>query len=352
MGSGSLFRFQIREPILEATLEQVSRTLKPERILIAYRRRSDENLTLVAQRGFVGSLSLETADVSHSTIEEVYQGAGTRTSNEQFPAPRPTATASMNFAGLRSVLCAPIITHEHGIIGVIYADDKRVVGAFGQAHVDWLTRIGKALGSTITAEQVVIKPVQAEPSTPSEWWKHYRAQAWNARGANDLQSAESFLKQALGCCSDADLPGLCLSRTLNDLSEVYRQQGRLDEAESLIKEAIKVADAYREVSYAQKVPFYNNLAGLLYARERWNEAEDVYESILSALRNHGLDDSQVAIPVLCNLGTLLLKVGEVVRALHLFGKASKIAETEHGRQSSVTQRCRKKLQECRQLLAS
>ena len=65
-------KFEIRREVLEATLDQVVRTLGPERALIALADCSNSPLQIEVQRGFVGEVCLQEADVSWSTIETVF----------------------------------------------------------------------------------------------------------------------------------------------------------------------------------------------------------------------------------------------------------------------------------------
>jgi tetratricopeptide (TPR) repeat protein len=256
----------------------------------------------------------------------------------------------MSLSGLRSVLCAPIVHKSRGIIGVLYADDKRTVGAFGQEHLDWLVQIGKALGS-----RAVFTPLEKdEPVTrtsPVEDWKNSRNQALVALKAGDLDSAETCLKRALGCFEPECFDTLSMARTLSDLSEVYRLQSRFNEAEHLISEALRIADSDANIGFQQTIPFLNNLAGLYYAKGEAERAKSVYAHILSELDRHGDRSQARAVPVICNLGTLCLREGQVIRALGYFAEATRLAEEAWGESNPVTTRCRLKLAECQKLSA-
>ena len=111
-------KYEIRREVLEATLDQVVRTLGPERALIALAQGPRSPLQLEVQRGFVGLVCLEEADVSLSTIQTVFGSGRSEQSLVRGETTPPEATDSMKYAGLRSVLCAPIFRDGHEPFGV------------------------------------------------------------------------------------------------------------------------------------------------------------------------------------------------------------------------------------------
>ena len=334
-------KYEIRQEVLEATLDQVVRTLGPERALIALAQGPTSPLQLEVQRGFVGLACLEEADVSLSTIETVFGSGRSEQSLVRGETTPPEATDSMKYAGLRSVLCAPIFRDGHEPFGVIYLDDKTKVGAFGEQHLAWLTRIGKALGSNA-------RRTEREPDH-SELWRDFREQAFRA-GNVDLRLAESCLKKALACCLDGDLGALCRARTLSDLSEILRLQGRHSQALQLIKKAIVAVGAESEIGYAATIPFYNNLAGLHYELGQTEQAEALYRRIVQRADQLGAE-CKALIPVLCNWGTVSLKAQKLTLALSLFERASRLAAERFGEQNQIVLQCRQRLDECRRLSA-
>lgn len=334
-------KFEIRQEVLEATLDQVVRTLRPERALIALMDSPKSPLQLEVQRGFVGQVCLESADLSLSTIQTVLGSGRSEQSLVRGQITPPKATESMRYAGLRSVLCAPIFRDEHEPFGVIYLDDKTKVGAFGEQHLSWLTRIGKALGSNA-------RVVERLPD-PSELWRDYREQAFRARNV-DLSLAESCLKKALACCLDGDLGALCRARTLSDLSEILRLQGRHAQALQLVKKAISAAEAESEVDYTATIPFYNNLAGLHYALGETERAESLYRRIVERADQLGAE-CKALIPVLSNWGTVSLKAQKLTLALSLFERAARLASERFGEQNQIVVQCQQRLDECRRLSA-
>lgn len=330
--------------ILEASLEQVFRTLRPERALIAYRRSTNIPLHLAAQRGFVGNVSMDTLDISHSTILEVYEGAGSQQCLQSVTAV-PGPTQSMKHAGIRSVLCAPVVHRSEGIIGVLYVDDTRKIGSFGPEHLAWLARVGSALAANARLMEV------PEEATLYNQWADFRRLAHQASKSQDLDSAEEFLKKALACCEEGELETLCFSRTLGDLAEVLRRKGSIEQAESLLLEAIRLAEDCPSIPYPAIVPLYNNLGGLFVGRGLIEEAKAVFETVLQKLKGFPPQHWTGGLAVLCNLGTLYLGSGELVRALELFSEASRRAAELHGTDGLVARQCLAKLEECRRLIA-
>ena len=335
------FIFEIRQEVLAATLDQVVRTLRPERALIALSEGSGRPLRLVEQRGFEEDITLSEADISMSIIESVVGSGDSRQTLIEGATTPPQATESMKYAGIRSVLCSPIVRDGHGAFGVIYMDDKTKIGAFGEQHLSWLARIARALGSNARVSQ-------ADPSH-SELWTEYRKKAFQARKF-DLSLAESFLKKALACTLEGELGALSRARTLSDLSEILRLQGRLDQALKLIKEAIAAAESDLEIDYSATIPFFNNLAGLQYALGDEEQAERLYRNIVRRADRRG-EQCKALIPVLCNWATISLKSNRSDTALSLFERAAQLAEEQFGEQNQIVEQCRRRVDECRQLIA-
>lgn len=326
-----LVRLDFAPEVLQTTLDQVLRTLKPDRVLIAYRASFDEDLKLGAQRGFPEPLNLGGDEVNGKLIQSVLQRG-----KSQSIAP--------------SLVCVPLFDPEDAPFGVIYAEDNSGVGTFGKEAVEWLGQISKALSSRVLSDSVALEETFESDDLPSKMqiWKKLRDRGIKARKIGNLKTAETSLKKALVYAKARKIGGLSLARTLNDLSEIMRLQGREEEAEELIRECLDVVEAHPEIDGRSSIPFYNNLAGLYYAKGQVEKAEQTYCQILERLDSLGDRNWGNAIPVLCNLGTLCLGSGQFERAIRYHDKAVRLATELWGESDPVTQQCMNKLAECRE----
>ncbi|HEY9869996.1 MAG TPA: tetratricopeptide repeat protein, partial [Candidatus Obscuribacterales bacterium] len=74
-------------------------------------------------------------------------------------------------------------------------------------------------------------------------------------------------------------PSLAVS--LNNLADLYRAQGKLDQAERLYKQALEVAEKKGEPGHPDVIVCLNNLADLYAAQGKPDEAEPLYERAMA-----------------------------------------------------------------------
>src|SRR3954451_2955510 len=75
------------------------------------------------------------------------------------------------------------------------------------------------------------------------------------------------------------------AEALNNLALLYRDQGRLTEAEPLYKKAIAISEKALPADHPTLATRYNNLAGLYGAQGRLTEAEPLYRRALAILES-------------------------------------------------------------------
>ena len=83
--------------------------------------------------------------------------------------------------------------------------------------------------------------------------------------------ALSIRRRVLG----ADLPDTASS--LNNLAELYRSQGRNEDAEPLYDEALSITRRVLGADHPDKAGSLNNPSGLYYAQGRYSEAVPLYK---------------------------------------------------------------------------
>ena len=342
------------EDDLSQALDQVARTLKPERILLVTREMSRSPSFRVNSHGFpeqpstqfLLTNSLQALGVSLSNIENVMATGKAINCIDADESSSQGATDSVIMTGIRSILCAPIKnTHGH-TVGVLYADDRKRRGMFSAAHVEWVLSFCKALGGRAQVETVADYLPAPEPATRQEIWSKIRKKGLLAKSLGSLEIAEKCLIRALAYCRCRDLKGLFLARTLNDLAEVLRLRNKFEAAGARLKECLQLAEEDPAIDYRTSVPFRNNLAGLRHAEGRTSEAKQLYLQILGQLDRASKKDAKAAIPILANLGTLHLQGSEFELAVKYLSKAALLARNVWGEDHVVFKQCQKKLAEC------
>ncbi len=68
---------------------------------------------------------------------------------------------------------------------------------------------------------------------------------------------------------------------MNNLAEIYRLSGRLEEAETMFRQAIVILEKTLEPAHADVAMAQNNLAALYQDQQRYSEAELFYRSALA-----------------------------------------------------------------------
>lgn len=303
-------------------LDILMESLRPERALIVYRPKGTNKLEIRARFGVRKDLRLEESDVSLSLIESVLRDGSQLTCLDASNSDQPTLSSVI--AGLRSVACAPI-THPCGLrIGALYVDDRRVAGRFSSGNGAWMTAQGSVLGATLA--QLSVQGFHADVNS----WERVRNQALEAQRVGRLGSAERLLREALSRCRKEGIEGLALARALNDLAEIRRLRGDLKEAKVLLDECWTVVRGAGHAGTPEIVPFLNNMAGLAFTGNDFGKAEELFLSALTLLDEKRTRHQELAIPLLCNLGTLYALTGKALQGKVFQKRAAALATTLWG----------------------
>ena len=325
--------FSFDSNTLEVTLDQLVRTLQPSRVFIASKPTESKRIQILATRGYEKKVTINTASVTRVTLEKILEGEPeTRTFEQDV-----------------TILCAPIHTAAHGSFGLLYVEYSEPSN-IGAAQMTWLASLGRALGKRVETNRVTRRVSESKVAyealpTREEIWNELRLRGLAARRSGDLELSEEALNRTLLYCRCRGLKGLHLARTLNDLSEVRRLKGKLDEAKTLLDESIALLESHPEVDILSSLPFFNNLAGLHYERGQTEEAAKIYGSLLQRLEKADLTHSSQNVMILSNLGTLYLRNEQFGDAQSFLRKAHKLAIGIFGPENDVTLDCLSKYQE-------
>ncbi|MDL1951005.1 tetratricopeptide repeat protein, partial [Acidobacteria bacterium ACD] len=106
-----------------------------------------------------------------------------------------------------------------------------------------------------------------------------------------------------------------IANVLTNLAVLHQSKKRFEQAESLLREALRIERLHYALSHPRVAMTYNNLAALAAARKRFAEAESLLQAALDTLK--------VALPAgHQDLGLVAVNLGEVYRATRQHGKAA------------------------------
>lgn len=335
-------------------LDQIVRTLKPERTLLLTRESSGSEVYKVASQGFpnlqslqsISAKSLSTLGVSLSNIENVLNSGRAVNCIDADESSFTGATDSVIMTGIRSIICAPISNSQGQTVGVLYADDRKRRGMFSAGHVEWVLSFGKALGGRATVETLQEDMPPPPPASRHDIWTKIRTKGLLAKNLGNLEIAEKCLIRALAYCRCRDLDASYHAKTLNDLAEILRLQEKLEQADQHLTQCLEVVEQSPHIDFRTSVPFRNNLAGLRHAQGREEEAKSLYLQILERLDRKSKKDAAAAVPVLANLGTLHVQSNEPSLGVKYLSRAATLAKAVWGEEHEVFKQCQKKLEEC------
>lgn len=133
-------------------------------------------------------------------------------------------------------------------------------------------------------------------------WEEYTTAGIQAVGVGHYVRAEQFLTRAAQKAEE--LGPQERGRSLNNLAELYRRQGRADEAERYFTQALGVKESELGEDHPDVATSLNNLAQLYVMQKRDAEAAPLLERSLT-IQAKALDDEH---PVLGRTMTILAEV--------------------------------------------
>lgn len=130
-----------------------------------------------------------------------------------------------------------------------------------------------------------------------------------------LQIALSLCRQTLGLEAPESL------EVMSDLALAYGEQGRLDEAITLMRDCVEIRERLNGFTDPATLTAISNLAMHLYKSEQIDEAERLYRRVLNARRRTQNEFHPDLLTVANNLSVLLCRRGELDEAKHLIEEA-------------------------------
>jgi len=194
-----------------------------------------------------------------------------------------------------------------------------------------LARVHRGLADYEQAGRLAIEAVEVLESDPDAG-PLARAEAWTLRGnilgsQGRYQEAEAAHRRAVALVGNDSPP--VRARFINELGLTLYSLGRLDEAESLLQQALDIRLEHRPET-AELAESYNNLALLHATVDRNDLAREYYDRAIVLRRRVLGEDHPTTSFSLTNLASLLVQTGRAEEALPAFREALAIRRNAFG----------------------
>lgn len=144
------------------------------------------------------------------------------------------------------------------------------------------------------------------------------------------EEAAELLRQNLQSLEAAGAEPATIARVLNNLAEVLKGLGRLEEAESMLRRSLELKESVHGADHFELANTLGNLGELNYQLGRAEPAEEYLLRALGIYTRVFGDDHSRLVPVLNNLASLYDELGRSREALDLYLRARSLVEAEHG----------------------
>jgi tetratricopeptide (TPR) repeat protein len=340
-----------RREVFEHALAALLAHLSPERALLAYRDKENDELSAQASHGLDPQTVFVAGEISTELVKTVMRDRQGMCLVDAIMDPSLGERTSVILSGLRSIVCVPIVHASRLVIGLIYADNRIRAGAFQPAHQDWMEdlacRIAKKLPEverSLSDSSGRQQPVPVN-SVDEEAWNRQRQQAFVMFRDKKVEEAIQELKEVARLAHSFGAKDPRPGRSLGELAEMQRQGQATAEAEKNFIQAIDHLERLGPTYRHELAPVLTNLATLYFAQGNGMRAEGLYRRALEIWQNQIQADDKRLAPLYFNLATLRRAAGAVEEARNLFGKALSIAEKAWGPDHAHVQRCRSALAE-------
>lgn len=146
----------------------------------------------------------------------------------------------------------------------------------------------------------------------------------------DYPGAERVLRDAMAVQEAAAPAGADLAMTLNHLGKSLQAQGRLDEAEAVLRRAWGISASARNAPPAAVAEVLTNLGAVMFVRNRLDEAETFFQQALEIRRRELGDEHPLVAGGLSNLATVQSRKGNLDAAERTGREALLVARRVYG----------------------
>jgi tetratricopeptide (TPR) repeat protein len=144
------------------------------------------------------------------------------------------------------------------------------------------------------------------------------------------EKAQPFLVKALNMAKETNASDSEISACMLDLAYLYKNQGRLAEAETTCLSGLEL----QEKAYSRGHPYVaytlRILSEIYLKQARYSEAVDTLERALTIVRGYSLEDDQELAPFKVDMARLLAAQGDYTKAEAYFAEAMISIENNYG----------------------
>jgi CHAT domain-containing protein/Tfp pilus assembly protein PilF len=162
-------------------------------------------------------------------------------------------------------------------------------------------------------------------------WQYYPFLADAAVGMGGLPRAEELYRALLAAHEEVyGADSTLVEMDLGSLASVVQKQGRYDEAEALLRRAVRIGEAHRADSPLHLATSLAELASLYTETGEYAQGGERFEEALQIQIDHAGPDSVAVAAVRTNYGSLLRETGRYAEAKLQYEHALRIYEAELG----------------------
>jgi tetratricopeptide (TPR) repeat protein len=175
--------------------------------------------------------------------------------------------------------------------------------------------------------------IRSAPATPVK--RAYscgslRSMARVYMASGGYEKAQPFLVKALNLARETNASDSEMSACMLDLAYLYKNQGRLVEAETICLSGLEL----QEKAYSQSHPYVaytlRILSEIYRMQARYSEAVNTLERALTIVRGYSLEDDQELAPFKVDMARLLAAQGDYIKAESYFSEAMVSIEKNYG----------------------
>ena len=171
----------------------------------------------------------------------------------------------------------------------------------------------------------LLAPVEAAYAQMGPWEAAMQS-AEDAISGDEVEKAETFLKQAIQSAEETPSAEEDLALSLTVLASVYHGTGRYNAAEPLLLRALPLTEKVRGADHPDVARILGNLGLLYHSRGDYVQAEEYYQRSLKVLETAFGPDHPELILTLNNLGALDMAEQRYPEAEEHYKRTLSIAE--------------------------
>lgn len=175
-------------------------------------------------------------------------------------------------------------------------------------------------------EKVAVQNVEKQAVEPAKQWQELMKDGTTAFTHGKYAEAESKYLIALNVSEQMVPQDFRQSQTLTSLAELYRLQGKYDNAEKLLKRALKISESTCGKSSNEMAQSLNNLARLYLTAGKYKEAEQLYSQAMGIAENAYSPQAAVLAYSYSGLAACFQNKGEYAKAEDLYKRGLETRE--------------------------